>query len=182
MNHTATQPQTPNPYGVLTEPATVTIQRLLPGPVERVWAYLTQSELRRQWLASGDMQLMHGAPVELVWRNDELTDPPGRRPAGFPAEHRMQSEITEVDAPHKLAISWGNTGGVSFDLAPQGDGQVLLTVIHRRLPDRSTMLNVSAGWHMHLDVLAARMGGGKTDTFWDGWSRLKAEYDQRIPA
>ncbi len=40
-------------YGVLTEPATLTIQRLLPGPIERVWAYLTESDLRRQWLAAG---------------------------------------------------------------------------------------------------------------------------------
>ena len=38
-------------YGVLTEPATLTLRRFLPGPVERVWAYLTQSDLRRQWLA-----------------------------------------------------------------------------------------------------------------------------------
>ena len=40
-------------YGVLTEPATLKIQRVLPGPIERVWAYLTESELRRQWLAAG---------------------------------------------------------------------------------------------------------------------------------
>ena len=38
-------------YGVLTEPTTLTIQRLLPGPVERIWSYLTDSELRRKWLA-----------------------------------------------------------------------------------------------------------------------------------
>jgi uncharacterized protein YndB with AHSA1/START domain len=37
-----------DPYGVLIEPATLKIQRLLPGPVERVWAYLTDSDLRRQ--------------------------------------------------------------------------------------------------------------------------------------
>lgn len=43
-------------YGVLTEPATLKIQRLLPGPVERIWAYLTESELRRQWLAAGPME------------------------------------------------------------------------------------------------------------------------------
>ena len=36
---------------------------------------------------------------------------------------------------------------------------MLLTVIHRRLPDRSTLLNVSAGWHMHLDILVARAAG-----------------------
>ena len=43
---------TSDAYGVLTEPATLKIQRLLPGPIERVWAYLTESELRRQWLAA----------------------------------------------------------------------------------------------------------------------------------
>ena len=83
-------------YGVLTEPATLTIQRLLPGPIDRVWAYLTQSDLRRKWLASGQMELKVGAPFEFVWRNSELTDPPGERPSGFSDEHRMQSRITEV--------------------------------------------------------------------------------------
>src|SRR5689334_6786981 len=168
-------------YGVLTEPATFTIQRLLPGPIERVWAYLTESDLRRQWLAAGPMEMTVGAPVELVWRNDELTDPPGQRPPGFPEEHRMHSRITELDPPRKLAITWGSTGGVSFELEQQGD-DVLLTVIHRRVPDRSVLLNVSAGWHMHLDILAARLAGQEPETFWDGWARLKNEYDRRMPA
>ncbi len=168
-------------YGVLTEPATLTIQRLLPGPVERIWAYLTESELRRKWLASGHMDMKVGAPFELVWRNGELTDPPEQRPPGFPEEHRMQSQITELYPPYRLAIAWGNTGGVSFELEPQGE-KVLLTVIHRRLPDRGTMLNVSAGWHMHLDVLATIAAGQQPKSFWKGWERLKEEYDRRIPA
>ena len=46
----------PSAYGVLTEPATLRIERLLPGPIERVWAYLTESDLRRKWLAAGEMQ------------------------------------------------------------------------------------------------------------------------------
>jgi uncharacterized protein YndB with AHSA1/START domain len=168
-------------YGVLTEPATLTIQRVLPGPIERVWAYLTDSDLRRQWLAAGQMEMKVGAPVELVWRNDELTNPSGQRPPGFSDEHRMQSRITELDPPRKLAITWGSTGGVSFELEPQGN-EVLLTVIHRRVPDRTTLLNVSAGWHMHLDILVARATGKEPGPFWDGWSRLKKEYDQRMPA
>lgn len=168
-------------HGVLTEPATLTIQRLLPGPVERIWAYLTQGDLRRQWLAAGEMEMTLGAPLELVWRNDELSDPPGRRPPGFPEEHRLQSRITELDPPRKLAITWGNTGGVSFELEPRGD-RVLLTVVHRRLPDRSTMLNVSAGWHMHLDTLVALAEGRAPEPFWEGWSRLKEDYDGRLPA
>ena len=41
----------PGAYGELIEPTTLKIQRLLPGPVERIWAYLTDSELRRKWMA-----------------------------------------------------------------------------------------------------------------------------------
>ena len=52
----------PGAYGVLTEPSTLTVQRLLPGPIERVWGFLTQSDLRRQWLAAGDMTMEVGAP------------------------------------------------------------------------------------------------------------------------
>ena len=171
----------PDPYGVLTEPATLLIQRLLPGPIERVWAYLTESDLRRQWLAAGRMELKVGAPFELVWRNDELTDPPGQRPPGFSAEHRMQSRITELDPPRRLAFTWSGSGDVSFDLEPQGS-QVLLSVIHRRLPDRATMLRVGPGWHSHLDVLVARATGKEPPPFWDGWIRLRQEYDRRLPA
>jgi uncharacterized protein YndB with AHSA1/START domain len=168
-------------YGVLTEPATLRIQRLLPGPIERVWAYLTESDLRRQWLAAGEMEMKVGAPVELVWRNNELTNPPGQQPPGFPDEHRMLSRITELDPPLRLAITWGSTGGVSFELQPEGN-DVLLTVIHRRVAERATLLNVSAGWHMHLDTLVARATGKEPEPFWDGWSRLKKEYDRRLPA
>src|SRR5690242_15122436 len=126
-------------YGVITEPATLKIQRLLPGPIERIWAYLTESELRRKWLATGETEMKVGAPFELVWRNDELTDPPGPRPPGRAAERRMQSRITELDPPRKLTIAWEGTGDVSFELAPKGN-EVLLTVIHRRLPDHATLL------------------------------------------
>lgn len=167
-------------YGTLTEPATLTIKRLLPGPIERVWSYLTDSQLRAKWLASGAMDLRVGAPFELVWRNDDLTDPPGEKPPGFGEEHRMQSRITELDAPRKLSFAWSNSGDVTFELAPQGD-QVLLTLTHRRLPDRKMMLGVSAGWHAHLNVLVARTLGNQLAPFWDDMSRLRAEYDQRIP-
>jgi uncharacterized protein YndB with AHSA1/START domain len=149
---------TPDPYGALIEPATLKIQRLLPGPIERVWAYLTESDLRRQWLAAGQMEMKVGTPFELVWRNDELTNPPGQRPAGFGDEHRMESKITELDPPRKLVMTWGTGSEVSFELSPQGE-DVLLTVIHRRLPSREDLLMVGAGWHMHLDVLVARLTG-----------------------
>jgi len=172
---------TPDPYGVLTETDTLEIRRLLPGPIERVWTYLTESELRRQWLAASPMELRVGAPVELVWRNDELTDPPGQRPPGFGDEHRMQSRITELDPPRKLAISWAGSGDVSFELESKGD-KVLLVVIQRRLPNRASLLDHAAGWHTHLDVLVARASGMEPAPFWDAFTRLLQEYDRRTPA
>jgi uncharacterized protein YndB with AHSA1/START domain len=168
-------------YGVLVEPATLEIRRLLPGPVGRVWSYLTDSDRRRRWLAAGDMDLAVDAPFEFVWRNDELTDPPGTRPEGFSEEHRMQSRITEIDPPRRLAFTWGEDGEVSFELEERGD-EVLLTLIHRRIPDRTQTVMVGSGWHMHLDILRARLSGTEPDPFWDGWKALREEYDKRVPA
>ena len=173
--------KTDDGYGVLTEPATLTIQRFLPGPIERVWAYLTEGDLRRQWLAAGEMEMKFGAPFEFVWHNDELTDPPGQRPPGFSDEHRMESRITELDPPRKITFTWQRSGDVSFELEPRGN-RVLLTVIHRRLPDRATLLKVGPGWHSHLDILVARATGTKPKPFCDSWTRLQKEYERRIPA
>ena len=180
MTATTHEPVTLEAYGVVSEPATLTLQRLLPGPIERVWAYLTQSDLRKQWLASGDMEMKTGAQFQLTWRNDELTDPPGRRPEGFGEEHSLQSEITELDAPRRLAFGFGGGSEVTFELEPKGN-DVLLTLTHRRVPDRGYLLSVSAGWHAHLDLLVARMSGGEALPHWDHWSRLRAENAQRIP-
>jgi uncharacterized protein YndB with AHSA1/START domain len=127
------------------------------------------------------MEMKVGTPVELIWRNDALSPTRSQRPDGFPAEQRMQSRITELDPPHKVAITWDGGGEVSFELKPVGS-KVLLTVIHRRLPNRDVTLMVGAGWHMHLDILAALAAGREPEPFWEGWSRLRADYDQRLPA
>jgi uncharacterized protein YndB with AHSA1/START domain len=176
MNDVATTER----YVQMTTPDTLKIERLLPGPKERVWAYLTDSEQRRKWLAAGKMEMKVGAAFEFVWRNDELTDPPGKRPADFSSEHRMQSRITELDVPNTITFTWGESGLVTFDLASKGD-EVLLTVTHRRLPARPSRLLIAAGWHMHLDVLEARATGEKPAPFWDGWTALRNEYNQRLP-
>ena len=167
---------------MLTEPATLTIQRLLPGPIERVWAYLTESDLRRQWLAAGEMEMKVGAPVRarLAQRRADRPARPAagrlRRAstgcrAGSPSSIRPASSPSPGQAAATSPSSWSRKGN-----------EVLLTVIHRRLPDRATLLGVGAGWHMHLDILVARATGTRAGPFWDGWSRLQQEYDRRLPA
>jgi uncharacterized protein YndB with AHSA1/START domain len=173
-------PTIPDAYGTLVEPATLRIQRLLPGPIERVWAYLTESDLRRQWLAAGVMPSKNGAPFEFVWRNDELACPASPRPEGFAEEERMQCLVKEFAPPHRLAFTWGTGSEVSIELVPRG-AQVQLTLIHRRLPDRGSLLSVSAGWHAHLDILVAVASDVPAGPFWAGWQRLKQDYDRRLP-
>jgi uncharacterized protein YndB with AHSA1/START domain len=165
--------------GVQTGPETIEIARLLPGPIERVWSYLTESDLRRRWLAAGDMELKAGAPFELTWRNDELTDPPGTRPEGFGVEHRATMTMVEIDPPHRLTFIWPDTGEVSFALAERGK-EVLFTITHRRAPNRRTMVGVSAGWHMHIDVLAGMLSGRPVTHFWDRMAPLRQVYEARL--
>ena len=50
-------------FGVVPEARTLRMRRVLPGPIERVWAYLTESEKRGRWLASGPMELNVGGRV-----------------------------------------------------------------------------------------------------------------------
>lgn len=165
-------------YGVLTEPATLRLQRSLPGPIERVWSYLTDSDLRRQWLAAGAMTPETGSSFELVWRNDELSASASERPAGFAEESRAACTVTEADPLRRLGFSWPGVGEVTFDLEPMGT-QVLLTETHRQLP-RSVSALVGAGWHMHCDILAARIAGTKPGSFWAGWTRLRSEYERLL--
>lgn len=167
-------------YGVVAEDATLTIERMLPGPIDRAWSYIVDSELRRKWLAAGSMEQHVGAAVELVWRNDELACPLGNRPEGVSTEHRMECEVLAIDAPHMLKISWGSTGGVTFNLEERGS-EVLLTLTHHRVEDPTVLNNVSAGWHAHLGVLEAELRGTAAKPFWDEWTRLKAIYKDRVP-
>ncbi|HWK97218.1 MAG TPA: SRPBCC family protein [Pseudolabrys sp.] len=175
-----TDTMTTGSYGEVVEPATLKIERILPGPIDRVWDYLTKSDLRRQWLASGDMAKNAGADFELTWRNDELTNPPGKRPEGFGDEHTAVCRLLEYDPPHILSYTFGKHGEVTFTLTPQGK-EVLLTLVHRRMPDPGIMAMVGPGWHAHLDILVAKMRGLAPEPFWDSWGKLKAEYAKRLP-
>lgn len=166
-------------FGRLVEPTTLKIVRRLPGPPERLWRHLTDHELRRQWLAAGTMPLQPGATFELTWRNDELSASAAERPAGHPAESRANCRLLEADPPRRLRFEWPGVGEVSFELEPVGD-EVLLTVLHRRLPDPATAAQVGAGWHAHLDLLAARTTGGSPPSFWAHWQRLHGDYAHRF--
>ncbi len=98
-----------NDFGTVIAPNTVRIERLLPGPIERVWAYLTESEKRGSWLASGDMDLRIGGQVELVFHNNALTDndvAPPPKYEKYGGELRSHGHVVECDPPRLLVFTW----------------------------------------------------------------------------
>jgi uncharacterized protein YndB with AHSA1/START domain len=190
-NKTAGPATTDAAYGVIVGPGVVRFERTLPGPIERVWSYLTDSAKRSTWLAAGEMELRPGGRVEHIFRNSKLTghdDPPPAKYAGQTEESRMHGRIIACDAPRLLAYSWGeNTGEhadalseVRFELSPAGK-DVRLVLTHSRLANRAGMVGVSGGWHSHLAVLADRLADRAPGSFWSTFSRLESEYETRIP-
>ena len=174
-------------YGVITEAGAIRFERLLPGPIERVWEYLVDPEKRRLWLAAGPMDLRPGGNMELVWNNSELARPDETVPeryASHAGEHRMKGHVLRVEPPRLLAHSWdegdGGDSEVVYELEERGD-MVLLTLTNRRLPTRAALVGVAGGWHTHLEMLAARLEGREGPRFWDLVDRVEREYEERIP-
>jgi uncharacterized protein YndB with AHSA1/START domain len=172
---------------VVTAARTVRLERVLPGPIERVWAYLTESDKRQTWLAAGPMDLTIGGRVELTFRNAELAEPaeppPERyRDAGCAVVH---GRITRCEPPRLLSYTWNHgterESEVTFELTPQSE-EVRLVLTHRRLPDRKGMVGVSSGWHTHLGILIDHLNGRAPRPFWPTLDRLEAEYERRLPA
>jgi uncharacterized protein YndB with AHSA1/START domain len=170
-------------YGTVTEPGTVRIERLLPGPVERIWAWLTEPEKRAKWLAGGPMDLHVGGRAQLIFRHADLSaeKTPPERFRTMEAGHTLECRILACDPPRLLAYTWGKDWGeVTFELTPRGT-EVLLVVTHRRL-DRKGMASVAAGWHTHLGTLAARLDRRELGGFWSTYTRLEADYVRKLAA
>jgi uncharacterized protein YndB with AHSA1/START domain len=169
-------------HGKYISAAEVRFVRLLPGPIERAWEYLTDPEKRRLWFCGGTTAKNVGGKMTLEFRNQELA--PGEAVPEEYKEHAKEgilseAVITRCERPRVYAFMWGE-GEVVFELAPQGD-KVQLTLTHRKLPDRKELLGVSGGWHVHLNVLVAKLEGGKAPPFWSTLGKVEREYEKLAP-
>jgi uncharacterized protein YndB with AHSA1/START domain len=115
------------------------------------------------------------ASFELVWRNDELSASPAERPDGCSAENRATCEFIEVEPPRRMRYIWPGVGEVTIELETAG-AEVVLTLTHRQVSGERLILNVSAGWHAHLDLLIALVEGERPPSLWSTWQRVRKEY------
>jgi uncharacterized protein YndB with AHSA1/START domain len=163
--------------------STLRFERLLPGPVERVWTYLTDSEKRATWFAGGEFDLRTGGRIELHFAHENLSAdkvPPERYKG---AEHRrFEGRITRLEPLRALAYTWkwgDEESEVLFELAPKGK-DVLLTIQHRLPGPREQKVSVASGWDVHTGILADVLNGVEPRPFWKTHGKLEKEYEATL--
>lgn len=169
-------------YATYPEPRTIRIERLLPGPIEKVWAFIYEPDKRAQWFAGGVLEPKVGGKAELIFNHPNITSEPTPKKHEPHCENVTADErVTHYDPPHLLGYTFG--GGksvVTFELTPKGK-DVLLVITETGLPSREDLVSNSGGWHAHADLLLGVLSGASERPFWSKIKALDVEYAKRAP-
>jgi uncharacterized protein YndB with AHSA1/START domain len=172
-----------NSFGQVPDGHTVRFERILPCSLETAWSYLTQPGRLVTWLAEGSMELRVGGRVDLSFDVEEI--PERKQDGAF-----IQGVVTLCVPQRVLAYTWTSpdadldsdvpVSAVTFELEPQ-NSHIKLTLTHRHLPN-DAVARCAAGWHTHLDTLAARLQNHQPDPFLSTWKRLLPIYEDQVSA
>jgi uncharacterized protein YndB with AHSA1/START domain len=175
-----------NDMAKMVDEATLRIERTLPGPIDRVWSYLTDATKRAEWFAGGEITLKPGVESELVFDHRNLSGPGDKVPEKYKDQAgRLTAPVTIVDAkaPNLLVWEWQGDGGskqvTRFELTPKGD-KVVLTITESKFASRKGLIGNAAGWHTHLDYLKAILEGKEPPLFWNMHTKIEAAYENRF--
>ena len=135
----------------MTEERTLTIDRVLDAPPERVFAAWTDTAQLAQWYGPEGMScevfendLTPGGRYSLVMRSEE-------------GEYHLSGTYEEIDPPRKLVMTWKwktseDTTRVSVELRPEGDG-THLRLTHSEFADSEQASSHNQGWSSSLNDL-----------------------------
>ncbi len=172
--------------GEIVDAQTIRFERLLPGPIERVWSYLVEADKRAQWLCSGETELRVGGKVELHFNNETLSDDPNDVPPEkyqqYTGEWRYEGEVTRCEPPRLIAHTWADDGHhseVCYELSEAGD-RVRLVITHSRIKDAKMMAGACGGWHTHMDILSDVLEGRPARAFWLSHETLESKYEDLL--
>ena len=177
-----------NEYGTFPDPETIRFERLVTGPIERVWDYLTKSELKTKWLSGGDVEPKVGGKVEQRFHHKDLCekdDPIPDKYKNMEDGSYLEGRVVKWDPPRLLSYTWPEGSAiesiVTFELFPKENGKVLLILTHQKLgKDRNMLIGVAAGWHTHLGILVDRLEGKEPQRFWEVHMKMEEEYSERV--
>jgi uncharacterized protein YndB with AHSA1/START domain len=149
-------------------PDTLRMERVLDAPVETVWRWLVEPELRKLWFASGSEPGLDTG-LELVFDHDNLS----ADAVPYPPQYAQwkgaaaRERVLRMEPPRLLAFTWdgGKEGVATFELFPVGR-QTRLVLTHSGISGPAECANFGGGWLSHLAVLRARLSGGQVRDFW----------------
>lgn len=149
----------------------VRFERRYDASTEELWSALTEPERLGRWLADvAELELRVGGRFLLRWQESDGTQ-------------ETDGTILALDPGRLIELNWtypGEPDSVArFELRPDGDGTILV-LDHRGLPPGS-IAGYGAGWHSHLDSLAAHLSGGQAD--WSArFQELGPAYERQAEA
>src|ERR1700759_2010276 len=125
---------------------TIQFVRILPGPIEKIWSYLEDSDKRGQWFAKGELPKKVGETFELRFKHSELSPNQAQAPERMKEVdqhgHSATNTLLKFEPPHVLAFTFGPSTRADVDqsmveirLKEDGD-KVRLTLTHSKIPDR----------------------------------------------
>jgi len=162
------------------EATVLEIFRDLPGPIERVWDYLTKSELRQKWLCAGAVSPTPGGQIIFDFDHTRLSAKATPKSHEGGGDQHMIGQVRVYDRPHHLAFSWPSAEGeapteVTIKLV-ETDRGVRLHLRHEKLTTDGYKSGASAGWHTHLDILGDILSDRPGRDFWDQFLPLEQRY------
>lgn len=166
------------------QPTVLEIYRDLPGPIERVWDYLTKSDLRQKWLCAGNVSPETGGEIAFEFDHSRLSARPTPDSHKGGGDQQMIGIVRVYDKPYHLAFSWPSAEAeapteVTIRLTETEDG-VRLHLRHEKLITDDYKSGASAGWHTHLDILGDVLGDQTGRDFWDHFLPLQQAYKERL--
>jgi uncharacterized protein YndB with AHSA1/START domain len=160
----------PDGAGTLLKVPGVRFERLLPGPIERVWEHLTNTRLLQAWFGEkSHIEPRQGGLVRLL-------------------DGHVRGVVTQWQPPNRLIYTWNvfapNDGPEAVSAYPEsylaltlesrGD-QVLLVLTHLPVLERFEKQN-AMGWHTFLDILGDTLERGKALARQEYMTRNAARY------
>jgi uncharacterized protein YndB with AHSA1/START domain len=149
-------------------PDTIRLERVLDAPVDTVWRYLTEADLRRQWFMGGT-DARPDSEFELLNDHDNLSDDDVPYPDDYaPYKGRTWHErVLRFDPPRLLETTFqgGKNGTVRYELSEEG-GKTRLVLTHSGIESPTGSQDFGSGWNSHMTVLQERLAGRGVRDFW----------------
>ena len=160
----------------------IRLERLLHAPVETVWRYLTEAQLREQWFMGGTDATGVGE-FDLLVDHDKLSTDDVPYPESYECFKGAvwTEEVLRFEPPRLLVTTFqgGKNGIVTYELRPEGE-RTRLVLTHSEIQSPSGFQDFGGGWTSHLAVLQEKLAGRSVRNFWELHARSREAVAQAL--